>query len=236
MPKKHSLMQFVLALALPAFFFAAPIKNHVRNRPIQPLKQRQTVRKKQGCNKTLPLIYLDPGHGALDFGAVIKRPLMQEKRLCLLTAHYAKRYLEQMGYPVSLTRSRDIYVSLEKRAYLANRFKAGIYVSIHYNSCPNPKIDGIEIYYCDQPGNKKTAVSRRLAQKVLQQMLVKTKASSRGVKRGNFLVLRETKMPSILVEAGFLTNACERNKINQKKYLFTIARGIANGINSFVKN
>ncbi len=231
----------MLCCFLPVVFVAAPIKNHVRSSLIRSSSVKPPVKQKVKSHKinrknNLPLIYLDPGHGALDFGAVIKRPHLEEKRLCLLTAHYTKRYLEKMGYPVSLTRSRDIYISLDKRAYLANRFKAGIYVSIHYNSCSNPAIDGIEIYYHNQPGSKKTVASKRLAQNVLQQMLIKTKAHSRGVKRANFLVLRETKMPAVLVEAGFLTNAKERGKINQRQYLFIIARGIANGINSFVKN
>ena len=233
---------FSSSLLTPYSVLAAPIKNHIRSRPgniktIQNTVQGQHKNQnKSKLNKRLPLIYLDPGHGALDFGAVIKRPHLEEKRLCLLTAHYTKQYLEKMGYRVSLTRSRDVYVTLDKRAYLANRFKAGLYISIHYNSCPNPAIAGIEVYYHDKPGKKKTVSSRRLASKVLQQMLVKTKARSRGVKRGNFLVIRDTKMPAILIEAGFLTNIKERNRIKQRQYLFTIAKGIANGINSFVKS
>lgn len=215
-------------LILPVAFVAAPVRYQLNEKPICTRVVKKT-------NTKLPLIYLDPGHGALDFGAVIKRPHVEEKKLCLLTAHYTKRFLEQLGYRVSLTRSRDIYVPLEKRAKLANRFKAGLYISIHYNSCPNPAIDGIEIYYYDKPGARKTVSSKRLAGKVLTQMLTKTKARSRGVKRGNFLVIRETKMPAILVEAGFMTNTKERNKIRQRKYLLMLSKGIAEGINSFIK-
>ncbi len=229
---KHVFLFFISLLALsalPTNLVAAPIRYQLNDRPMRTKAVKKT-------NNKLPLIYLDPGHGALDFGAVIKKPHVEEKKLCLLTAHYTKRCLEQLGYRVSLTRSRDIYVPLEKRASLANRFKAGLYISIHYNSCSNPAIDGIEIYYHDKPGARKTVSSKRLAGKVLTQMLAKTKARSRGVKRGNFLVIRETHMPAILVEAGFITNARERNKIRQRQYLLMLAKGIAEGINSFIKS
>lgn len=227
MSKFFKINVFLLSIICPLVLVSSPVRFRLNEKPML----TKLVKK----NNHAPLIYLDPGHGALDFGAVIRNPRVEEKRVCLLTAHYAKRYLEQLGYRVSLTRSRDTYVPLEKRAGLANRFKAGIYISIHYNSCPNPAIDGIEIYYYDLPGNRKTASSKKLAKSVLNRMIVKTGARSRGIKRGNFLVIRETKMPAILVEGGFLTNAQERNKIRQRKYLLTVAKGIAEGINAFVK-
>lgn len=182
-----------------------------------------------------PLIYLDPGHGGLDFGAIIKSPHFVEKKLCLTTAHYTKRHLEQMGYRVSLTRSRDFFVSLPNRVNVANRAKAGIYVGIHYNSCPNPEVSGIEVYYSDS-GDRRSASSKKLGNSVLNKTVFRTQALSRGVRKGNFYIIRETEMPSILIEAGFLTNQMERNKIRQRVYIDDIARGIAEGIDRFVQN
>ncbi|MFA5250328.1 MAG: N-acetylmuramoyl-L-alanine amidase [Parachlamydiales bacterium] len=219
---------FYLGLFLPLWLLPAPIRYQMTEKPMK-------VKVVKRFNRDLPLIYLDPGHGGLDFGAVIKAPHLEEKRLCLLTAHYAKRYLERLGYRVSLTRSRDFYVPLEKRVQLANRFKAGLYVSIHYNSCPNEAVDGIEIYYHEGGALHKRNSSKALAQAVMNRMVGFSGARARFIRKGNFLVIRETKMPSILVEAGFLTNAAERNRIRQKKYLLTLAQGLAEGINTFIK-
>jgi N-acetylmuramoyl-L-alanine amidase len=180
-----------------------------------------------------PLIYLDPGHGGLDFGAVIKKPHIEEKRLCLTTAHYTKKYLEQMGYRVSLTRSRDFFIPLDKRVVLANKARAGIFVGIHFNSCPNQTANGIEVYYTDAK-NKRSVMSKKLASSVLNKSVISTKANSRGVKKANFYIIRQTNMPSILVESGFLTNPKEREKIRERGYLDKIAKGIAEGIDKFV--
>ena len=189
----------------------------------------------EGFKTQKPLIYLDPGHGGLDLGALIKSPYIEEKKICLTTAHLTKRYLEQMGYRVSMTRSRDFFVPLEKRVNLANKARAGIYVCIHYNSCPNDSADGIEVYYTDEK-NKRSLGSKKLASSVLTNTVSRTSAKSRGVKRANFFVTRQTKMPSILIEAGFLTNSEERAKIKQRDYIDKIAKGIAEGIDKFIKN
>jgi len=181
-----------------------------------------------------PLIFIDPGHGGLNLGAVIKKPRMEEKRYCLITAHYVKRYLEQLGYRVSLTRSRDFFVPLKRRVFLANRAKAGIFLSIHYNSSKNRKARGVEIFY-NKAKNRRGYVSKLLAKSVINKMVFRTKIKSRGVKTGNYLVLRETKMPSILIEAGFLTNLEDRKNIRRRDYLQKIARGIAEGVDRFVK-
>ena len=181
-----------------------------------------------------PLIYLDPGHGGLDLGAIIKSPHFEEKRLNLITAHYTKRYLEQKGYRVGLTRSRDFFVPLDKRVNLANNARAGIFVSIHYNSCPNSSASGIEIFYSED-SNKRSTISKKLAEAILLKTSQHTEAKSRGVKKGNLFVLKQTNMPSVLLEPGFLTNPEERDKIKQRDYLDKIAKGIAEGIDNFVK-
>lgn len=182
-----------------------------------------------------PLIYIDPGHGGLDLGAVIKKPRMEEKKYTLITAHYVKRYLEKMGYRVSLTRSRDFFISLRRRVDVANRARAGIFLSIHYNSCPNKNVSGIEIYY-NKKINRCSYISKLLAKDILQSLTFRTKAKSRGIKRANYFVLKTTKMPSVLVESGFLTNSCERNLVRQREYLQKIARGISEGVDKFVKS
>jgi len=189
-------------------------------------------------NKTVarPVIVLDAGHGGRDEGAKIKYPYLEEKKLTLSATLFAKKYLEQLGYKVVLTRAKDYFVPLQKRADIANTAKAEIFVSIHFNSCPNKIAHGIEIYYHNSLENKaRSKNSQNLASCVLGDVIKKTNARSRGVRKGKFCVIRETKMPAILVEAGFITNPQERDNIRKPAYLEKISLGIAQGIESFIK-
>jgi N-acetylmuramoyl-L-alanine amidase len=109
------------------------------------------------------------------------------------------------------------------------------FVSIHYNSSPSPEAHGIEIFYHSGSDNKKAKQSREVAASVLKELVSQTHALSRGVKNGNFHVIRETTMPAILVEGGFMTNIIERSNLRDKKYLDQIAKGVALGIDKHLK-
>lgn len=181
-----------------------------------------------------PLIIIDPGHGGTDEGAKVQSVL--EKRITLTTALLTKKQLEALGYRVIMTRSRDIFLTLPRRVAISNKSKAALFVSIHYNSSPNPAAKGIEIYYYEQKGEDRTRASKRLANQILHQVLDQTEAHSRGVRRGNFYVIRETSMPAVLVEGGFLTNYDERFNLKDRKYLEKIAKGIAQGVDKFLSS
>ena len=73
------------------------------------------------------------------------------------------------------------------------------------------------------------------AEYILKKSSQKTNFFSRGIKKGNFFVIRETKMPSILIEGGFLTNPEERKCLRQRIYIDKLAKGIAEGIDSYIK-
>ncbi len=180
-----------------------------------------------------PLIILDPGHGGSDEGAKVH--YFMEKKLTLMTTLLLRKYLDEMGYRVIMTRSKDVFIPLHRRVSIANRTKAALFVSIHYNSSPSPDAHGIEIFYHGGADSKRTQQSRKLAGSVLTELIHRTNALSRGVKKGNFHVIRETKMPAILVEGGFMTNAQERTNLREKEYLEKIARGIADGIHKNLK-
>ncbi len=182
-----------------------------------------------------PLIYLDAGHGGQNIGAKINSPYTEEKKLALLMTHYTKKHLEKLGYRVSLTRSRDFFVPLPKRVNMANSHKADLFISIHFNSCSSQDVEGIEVYYFNS-SNKRAFASKGLATEVLNRMLMRTGAKSRGVKKSNMYVLKGTKMPAILIEGGFLTNRKERDQVRKKEYLDKLAKGTAEGIHQFVKS
>lgn len=183
------------------------------------------------------LIIIDPGHGGKDLGTYSKKPhKYQEKFIALSTSKMLKNYLEELGYAVLMTRNTDEFISLEDRAEFANSRDPKLFVSIHYNSAPNKQAEGIEIfYYTSLEDKKRSKASKLLGQKVLKHVLELTKAKSRGVKEGNLHVIRNTTMPAILVEGGFLTNEEEMTKIKEGEYQKKLAWGIALGIQEYLK-
>lgn len=185
-----------------------------------------------------PLIVVDAGHGGDDFGTRSpSKPKYHEKSLNLTTALILADYLKGMGYQTVMTRSKDEFIDLKKRAEFANAKEADLFVSVHYNSAPSKKASGIEIFYFKSDENKsRSTASRKLAATILAQVTQLTKAKSRGVKHGNFAVIRETKMPAVLVEGGFLTNEDEMEKIKDPAYVKSLAWGIAQGIKTYLNN
>lgn len=184
------------------------------------------------------LIVIDPGHGGSDTGTQsISKPRYKEKSFNLVTAKLVRTYLTQLGYRVEMTREKDKFISLEKRSQFANEKKPSLFVSIHYNSAPSAKAQGVEIFHFQDWQNKQRSnASKKLAQVVLKSILKQTNADSRGVKNGNYAVIRETKMPAILVEGGFLSNEDELKKLKDPAYLKKMAWGIAKGISNYLNS
>jgi N-acetylmuramoyl-L-alanine amidase len=183
-----------------------------------------------------PTVIIDVGHGGTDRGARAHVPYCEEKKICLLTARLVKQYLDQLGYHVVMTRNTDSFISLAKRVEIASQAGANIFVSVHFNSSRSPDAQGIEVFFCDSKENKsRTTASRKLADAVLARVIRRTSAISRGVKKGNFYVIRETAMPAILVEGGFISNPEERLLLKSRDYQEKIARGIADGVDQYFK-
>jgi N-acetylmuramoyl-L-alanine amidase len=215
----------LVAITLPLVSFCAPTQKKKAN-PTSKM-----------INATRPIILLDAGHGGFDIGAKLKFPRVEEKQITLQIAYLAKKYLDQMGYRVVLSRTKDTFIPLKRRVYMANKSNAELFISFHFNSCPNKNIHGIEIFYHGNCKNKnRVKDSKKLADVILSRMIYRTRASSRGVKNGNFCVIRDTKMPAVLIEGGFVTNNKELSKLRQRSYLDQLARGIAEGIDRYVKS
>lgn len=183
------------------------------------------------------LIVIDPGHGGEDFGThSLSKPRYEEKYLNMTTSLMLRDILHEMGYETVLTRTDDTFIPLSERAIFANMRSPLLFVSVHYNSAPSKEAKGIEVYYYQSEADlKRTEKSKRLASFVLDKVIAGTQAKSRGVKHGNFAVIRETRMPAILIEGGFLTNYDEMQKIKNPDYLKALAFGIAQGIDRYVK-
>ena len=131
-------------------------------------------------------IIIDPGHGGMDRGARANSPFCEEKRICLQTARLVKKYLDQLGYRVIMTRITDVFVPLSRRVEVAEQANASLFVSIHYNASRSPNAEGIEVFYCDSKEKKqRTTASKKLADSILARLIRRTSAVSRGVKKGN---------------------------------------------------
>jgi N-acetylmuramoyl-L-alanine amidase len=216
-----------LALALLILPLMCSARPRTNDKPVKSNRIVQTQRF---------VIMLDAGHGGSEEGARSKTaPIYSEKELTLATTRYLQTYLQQLGHQVILSRDSDRLLALQERANLANQKAVDLFVSIHYNSAPSSQASGVEVfYYRDTAVPIRTKASEALAGYVLNGVIEKTAAVSRGVKHGNFAVIRETKMPAILVEGGFLTNAEERRQVLDPAYQHKIARGIALGIEHYL--
>lgn len=177
-----------------------------------------------------PLIVLDPGHGGEDEGCM--RGDILEKELNLEIALRAAARLRDLGFEVRLTREdNDTELTLEERVAAAENAGADIYVSIHQNACEEKEsaVKGIETWYCGG-----TEDSRRLAKLVHGEVLKKTGAKERNLcETGELYVIRETSMPSCLIETGFLSNREEQKLLSDPAYQDKIAAGIAEGVNYY---
>ena len=132
-----------------------------------------------------------------------------------------------------LTREGDTYPTLDSRPELANEEGAVIFVSIHLNSTVSPVTGakGIEVYYSTQNNDDELGItSKELAQEILECVIDSTDAFSRGVKSGNLLVNRKCRMPSALIEIGFMNNPVELELMIDEDYQDKLAMGIARGI------
>lgn len=176
-------------------------------------------------------IMLDPGHGGEDPGAVGPTGL-QEKSCTLKVATYVKNYLEKYAYAtVNMTRSSDVYVSLQKRVELANNWGADRFISIHFNSSTTPSVNGTEtFYYNDSSNPTRTSLSKNLAEKLQTRLIQELGLSNRGVKTANFYVIKYTKMPASLTESSFISNPQEEARLKNTDYIIRIAKAHYYGI------
>lgn len=172
-------------------------------------------------------VVVDAGHGGNDQGTSHQNVL--EKDINLAVALKVQNLLEKEGYTVLMTRDSDVKIDNYERAEMANEAKAQVFVSIHCNYLESGEADGIEIYY---DSGKTEAGS--LASRILKAMLAKTGARDRGVRTEDFIVTRETDMPSVLIELGYLNDSQERQNLASSSYQDKLAEGIVEGILSFL--
>ncbi len=183
-------------------------------------------------------IVVDPGHGGFnpslgDFGTSGEHGI--EKHNVLAIALTLRDLLESSGAHVIMTREKDInpsvgtrfetdpYGQLKARVDLANRSGADVYVSIHNDWHSNTEAAGVKTFYYSEVG-------RKLAKQVQEAVVHSLGATDRQTEWGRFRVIRETTMPSILIELGFLSNPQEDYLLSTPEYRTRAAQGLHDGL------
>ena len=210
---------------------------------IDPLMRPQVYLKGVGGGRVL----LDAGHGGIDPGGQSPSGLL-EKHLTLDLSRRVAQALETAGYEAVISRVGDETLSLADRVAMAESVEADLLVSIHFNTAANPDAQGAETFVLAAGGKRGTNEPERpgvapatdanrfdgaqmfLGYLVHHSLLESTRATDRGLRRSRFFVLREARVPSILVECAFLTNEAEASLLQTNAYREQLARGIADGI------
>ncbi len=178
-----------------------------------------------------PVIVLDPGHGGADSGTVGVGGL-KEKDVVLPIAQTVANQLRQAGIRVSLTRSDDTAVTSEERVRMAEALNANLFVSIHANalSLSRYEVNGVETYYY-RTSNEGANLARVVHDNILQAVDLK----DMGIRQATFLTLRQTTMPSVLLEVGYVTTQTDDANLIDEDYITILSGGIADGIQTYLR-
>ncbi|WP_255298438.1 SH3 domain-containing protein [Brevibacillus dissolubilis] len=170
------------------------------------------------------VIVLDAGHGGDDAGAIGTSFSTQEKVINLQVTQYLKNKLEAAGARVIMTRNDDRKLTLQGRVDVAVTNKADLFVSVHHNTHPNAMTNGTIIFYYRE------GESKRLASLVQSEVVKSTGYKDMNARFGDYFVLRENPVTSILCEVGFMTNYQEEAAIRSSQKQDQAAEGIYKGI------
>ena len=181
-------------------------------------------------------IYIDPGHGGIDSGTTYKN--IYEKDINLIISKKIEKYLITKGATVYLTRETDKDLStttinrkrsdLSNRAYLINKTKPNMYISIHLNYISDSKWQGLQIFY-----NNKNKENKSMAENITKYLKEKTN-NIRDYKYNNtYYMYKNITTPGILIEVGFLSNPDDRYRLTHEKYQNILISNITYSIEKY---
>ena len=194
------------------------------------------------------VVFLDPGHGGRDPGAVYNG--LREKDLNMSIYRKLRSELEKLGYTVLTSRDSDVYMDyVTERSEMVNKTDADVFISIHFNATgvPGANRSGVETYIYEPDEDIKPRInkvahddptrlseSKRLADNIHNSVVSVAGANDRGVHGSNYAVLRETIKPAVLLELGYIDSP-EYKKISDDKYQNKLVEGIVTGLRNFYK-
>lgn len=182
-------------------------------------------------------IYLDPGHGGIDSGTTYKK--IYEKDINLVLCKKLKSSLESIGATVYLTRETDKDLALNNvknrkrsdlinRAYLINKTKPDLYISIHLNYLSNSKYKGLQIFY-----NKKNKENEKIALALTKYIKEKTYNVRTPKFNNTYYMYRNITEPGVLIEVGFLSNPDDRYRLTHEEYQDKLISNLTYSINKY---
>ncbi|MEW6516531.1 MAG: N-acetylmuramoyl-L-alanine amidase [candidate division FCPU426 bacterium] len=208
-----------------------------------------------------PLVVLDPGHGGKDPGAIGPSGL-KEKVVTLEVGLKLRDLLAARGFRVLMTRSDDTFISLQRRAEIANEAKADLFVSIHANASRNAEASGSQVFiYNREASSRQAAEAARLENQdanyleiikddlrqaiheeasitaggLVSQHFETVGLNAKRIERAPFYVLAKSHMPSILVETAFISNNTEESKLRSRAFCKRLAEVIDRGLTGYYR-
>lgn len=181
----------------------------------------------QPGNSGRKLVVLDAGHGAKDSGAVGVTGKYEKNFNLAVILKAAELLRQENKIDVVLTRSDDTFLELKDRAAIANNLKADLFISVHANSSNSSAASGTETYY-------QRDASKALANVLHKYLVQATGLSDRGVRYGNFHVIRETTMPAVLLEVGYLSNKNDEALLFTEALQNSVAASMVRGIKEYL--
>jgi N-acetylmuramoyl-L-alanine amidase len=173
-------------------------------------------------------VVIDPGHGGHDVGATGASG-QYEKDFTLSLSKKVKELLEQeTDIEVFMTRADDTHISQESRyrPKYANEINADVFVSIHGNTFADSNVTGTETFYYHK-------YSKSFAEIIHHHLIQATGFKDRGVKKEEFFVLKDTDMPAVLLEIGYLTNPQDESEMLTDSFQNRVAQAIVDGIKEY---
>ena len=183
------------------------------------------------------IIYLDPGHGGIDSGTTYKK--IYEKDINLVLCKKLREALILKGATVYLTRETDKDLALTKnnrkrsdlinRAYLINKTKPDIYISIHLNHIQDSRYKGLQVFY-----NNKNKENEIIAKNLTKYIKEKTWNVREPKINNTYYMYRNITSPGVLIEVGFLSNQDDRYRLTHEEYQDKIVANLTYAIEKYL--
>lgn len=167
-------------------------------------------------------IVLDPGHGGSDQGASSNTPKKSlEKNYTLKTAKELKKILTKESAKIKMTRTKDEYVSLNDR-----NIKGDAYISIHNDSLDSSNANGATVYWLQ---DNQEALAQTLNSNIQKKALL----TNRGARQQNYQVLRQTNVPAVLLELGYISNPTDESMITDQIHRQVVEQAVVDGLKQY---
>jgi N-acetylmuramoyl-L-alanine amidase len=220
-------LRFIGIISLLILILIISIWNY--NKQENDIKQVDNM-KDFGTSEEIFKVVIDPGHGGKDVGAIGVSGLYEKDFTLSLTKKVNEILGKEEKIQVYMTREEDTFISTvdKYRAKFANELDADLYISIHGNTFETSEASGTESYYYH--GQFKS-----FAEVIHRHVVRATGFTDRGVKKDDLFVVRDTDMPSVLLEIGYLTNPKEELLMHNNELQYSIAESICDGVKEYLE-